>query len=415
MAARADAGHELGALLLLLSLVLLIAGLAVGFVIASRAAVRARRGSSRPRAARPGSRSCPCASCSRSPPRPAASPGRRATPGTSSPTRTRRRPPTRRTASPPPRRCAPATGTRRSRSTPTARVVGTGAGAYATARNRYRQQRRRCTSATRTATSCQTLADLGWVGDRALAARRARLAVGGRARARHAPARPRAAVRRRARRDVDDGGRAWSSSACTRRSTGRGSCPATSCRRCCARAGSGRGRCAPLAAEAAEPVTPGRRRPGRRAAVVRSDPPTGSSPSRATPEDPEPIETRRRLAEPPGRRAAPGLDARDPPAAAARAERWRRWAPSPARSRCWCSARPVRQLDRVPARALRARRRRGARPARPGRLRAGRRRSRRSRSTATRSRSTRCSSWRRSSRRAARRPRRWPRSRRRST
>ena len=68
-----------------------------------------------------------------------------------------------RTGSPPPRRCAPATGTRRSRCTPTARCVGTGAGSYATVRNRYRQQGALYVRHAH-GYFVQTLSDLGWVG-----------------------------------------------------------------------------------------------------------------------------------------------------------------------------------------------------------------------------------------------------------
>ena len=83
----------------------------------------------------------------------------------------------------------------------------------------------------------QTLADLGWVGlGLSLLAAVAWLAAAV-ARRRRPPARPRAAVGRRARRARRRWPPSRSSSACTRRSTGRGSCPATSCPRCCARAG----------------------------------------------------------------------------------------------------------------------------------------------------------------------------------
>ena len=57
LAARADAGHELGALLLLLVAVLLVAGLAVGFLAAERpAAPRTRRLAGRDAARRAGAR-----------------------------------------------------------------------------------------------------------------------------------------------------------------------------------------------------------------------------------------------------------------------------------------------------------------------------------------------------------------------
>ena len=113
MAARADAGHELGALL-----VLLIAAPAPGRArgrVRHRgpSAVRGAAQADRPGAARragPGARPHRAGGC---PPPPAACPGRRATRGAGSSTRRPRPPPTRPTASPPPPPSAPATGTRR--------------------------------------------------------------------------------------------------------------------------------------------------------------------------------------------------------------------------------------------------------------------------------------------------------------
>ena len=77
--------------------------------------------------------------------------------------------------------------------------IGTGAGAYATVRKRFRTG----TLFVRHAHGYvpQTLADLGWAGLGAVAARAAPVGLGGDPGARHAPARPRAAVGRRARRD----------------------------------------------------------------------------------------------------------------------------------------------------------------------------------------------------------------------
>ena len=144
MAARADAGHELGALLLLLVAVLCVAGLAVGFFTAAAPAGRAH------------ARGSPAAACSaalalvpgRGPDRARRLAGRDRRPDARGlepahrPAGAHARA-TRPTGSPRPPRCARSTGARRSRCTPTRTLVGTGAGAYATARTRYRDERRR--------------------------------------------------------------------------------------------------------------------------------------------------------------------------------------------------------------------------------------------------------------------------------
>ncbi len=183
----------------------------------------------------------------------------------------------------------------------------------------------------------QTLADLGWVGLGLSLLAAVRLARGRGPGRRAAPTRSRPALGRGARRRWRRSPSSRSSSASTRRSTGPGSCPATSCRRCCARAGWHRAR--RCASASTGERTGGDGAAGHRAA--RSD---GCPRRRDRP--------RRRLG----------------------------------------ALQPVRSLQRA-GRGLRSP---GAR-----RVAAGRRRSPRSPTTATRWRSTRCSTSRRSSRRGA--------------
>ena len=162
---------------------------------------------------------------------------------------------------------------------------------------------------------------------------------------------------------VDDGGRRRHLRRCTPRSTGRGSCPATSCPRCCSPAGwRAAGRCGRRLAP--RPRCRSRRRRAPSGAVAPQ--PAGLAPLRAG----------ARVARPACSRAAG-----DRPRARSRR--------GPPTSPCAPSTRgdeALERLDRAPS--------------------SRRSRSPRSPSTATRSPSTRCSSWPRSSRPAARRPRR---------
>ena len=167
MAARVDAGHELGALLVLLMAVLLLAGLAVGFFTAARPPSE-RAGDGSAACCSPGSPLVPVAVVlARSAAPGGLSAADAATPGAGSSTR-RRRPPQH--ARPPHRhllRARPLLG-RGAEGPRQQHIVGTGAGAYATVRNRYRQNGdiivRHAHGYGR-----QTLADLGLVGARALA------------------------------------------------------------------------------------------------------------------------------------------------------------------------------------------------------------------------------------------------------
>ena len=162
MAARVDAGHELGALLVLLMAVLLLAGLAVGFFTASRPpSERSRRRIGRVLLA--GLALVPVAVVLAL----SAAPGGLS--GQTSDAWSKLVDPKAKTPANTPDRLT-ATSSVRARYWDEAlkvhansRIVGTGAGAYATVRNRYRQNGDIIVRHAH-GYGVQTLADLGWVG-----------------------------------------------------------------------------------------------------------------------------------------------------------------------------------------------------------------------------------------------------------
>ena len=205
LAARADAGHELGAAAAARCVVAARrAGLAVGFAAPRRPpSPRARRLAGRGLVARAGA-DRRRAAARRSRARPAASTGRSPTAGTSSPTPTRRRPrtrPNRLTATALGARALLGRGVRRPRDAP---GVGAGAGAYATARTRFRDGDLDGPPRARLRRPDARRPRLVGLALSLLAARRL-AASPRRARPGLRRARPRAAVGRRARRAADAG------------------------------------------------------------------------------------------------------------------------------------------------------------------------------------------------------------------
>ena len=216
-------------------LVLLVAGLAVGFACAQRAPVArrpppARRRRARRARARSGRRRRARSRCPRR-----ASAARSPTAGRTSPTRTRRQP-----ANDPDRLTA--VGSVRARYWNEALKIAKAAQGRRRRRRRLRDRAPALsrttpsTCATPTATSCRRWPTSALVGARLnlallaawLAAATRTIGLWGRAGA------------RRGRPSGSAWSRCWpsaSSSACTRSWTGRGSCPATPSSRCCARAG----------------------------------------------------------------------------------------------------------------------------------------------------------------------------------
>ena len=205
MAARVDAGHELGALLLLLVAVLGVAGLAVGF-FTTRSTRRTRGRAGSPAAAcSAGLALVPVAVLIAL----AASPG--GVSGQTSDAWSRLTDPQARTPGNTPDRLAATSSVRAQywdealKVHADSTVVGTGAGSYAVVRTRYRQNG---DVLVRHAHGyfVQTLSDLGWVGlGLSLLAALAWVLTAARALGMRRQ-RPRAAVRRRTGRDVDDGG-----------------------------------------------------------------------------------------------------------------------------------------------------------------------------------------------------------------
>ena len=260
IAARVDAGHEFGALLLLMAAVLLAAGLARPLRRRPAPADAAHAPARRPRGARR-ARALPVVGADRARDRA----GRDRRPGLQGvgPAHRPQRQDAGQHARPADRDLVGARAlleARRSTSTPPRRGSAPAPARYATVRTRFRTD----ALAVRHAHGyvVQTLADLGWAGLAAVAARRGRLAGRRRARDRRAARRDRGlpydaervgmltlvVVVRRLRRPLG-------------RSTGRGSSPPTPASRCCARAGSpAAGRCAPGSSAPTGPPAPRRRR-----------------------------------------------------------------------------------------------------------------------------------------------------------
>ena len=350
MALRVDAGQALGALLLLLLVTLTVAGLAVGFLSAAASAGRADARPREPRARRRAR-----GRARRRDPDARERAGRHRRPGLEG-VEAGDRPRRLRPEQHPERLTATSSGRARywreamegARARPCSAPARapTGRCGCATASTRAR-------SATRTATSCRRSPTSAGSGS---ACRCSRLiawlaaavrVLGLRRRDRGLP------LGRRARRRGDAGVRSRSSSACTRRSTGRGSSRATRCRRCCAPAGSSRARrCASgwpanrRAAPTSRPPTAARVGAAALVLVIAGIAALGAL---------QPV----RAVERPGRRLRAGRPRR---AAAGRVDRRDRPRAQPAVGRAAVRARRDRAGARAPATQARARARAGDRP-----------------------------------------------------